>query len=114
MTLDTQAIETLKVQLLDEKKRLEGELLRFADATGTAGNYETRIEDMGTAPDENASEVEEYVDNLGLEQNLEAQLKDVDDALFKMEQGTYGVCEKTGEVIDMDRLRAYPAARTAI
>ncbi len=97
-----------------EKARLESELSRFATATGTIGSYETRIEDMGTDPDENASEVEEYVDNLGLEQNLEGQLKEVHDALLKMEQGTYGVCEKTGEAIALDRLEAYPAARTAL
>lgn len=114
MALDTQTIEVLKEKLVSEKKRLETELLRFADATETAGNYETRIEDMGTDPDENASEVEEYVDNLGLEKNLEAQLKDVNDALAKMEQGKYGVCEKTGKDIDLDRLMAYPGARTAI
>lgn len=114
MALDTQILETLKEKLLGEKKRLEAELLRFANATETTGNYETRIEDMGTDPDENASEVEEYVDNLGLEKNLEAQLKDVNDALAKMDQGTYGICEETGKEIAPDRLMAYPGARTAI
>ncbi|MBP7060783.1 MAG: TraR/DksA C4-type zinc finger protein [Candidatus Moranbacteria bacterium] len=72
------------------------------------------MEDMGTDPDENASEVEEYVDNLGLEKNLEAQLKDVNDALAKMDHGTYGVCEETGKDIAVERLEAYPAARTAL
>lgn len=114
MALDTATIAKLKEKLLEEKARLEGELSRFADSTGTPGNYETRIEDMGTDPDENASEVEEYVDNLGLEKNLEAQLKDVSDALAKMEAGTYGVCETTGKEIALDRLEAYPAARTAL
>ncbi|MBP9727903.1 MAG: TraR/DksA C4-type zinc finger protein [Candidatus Moranbacteria bacterium] len=114
MALDTQNKEVLREKLLNEKKRLEAGLLRFADATGTVGSYETRIEDMGTDPDENASEVEEYVDNLGLEQNLEAQLKDVNDALAKMEAGTYGVCEETGKEIPLDRLMAYPGARTAL
>jgi len=114
MALDTTTIEKLKEKLLVEKSRLESELSRFADATGTAGNYETRIEDMGTDPDENASEVEEYVDNLGLEKNLEGQLKDVTDALAKIDQGTYGLCEETGKDIALDRLEAYPAARTAL
>lgn len=114
MALDTMTIEKLKDKLLTEKKQLESGLLRFADATGTVGNYETRIENMGTDPDENASEVEEYVDNLGLEQTLESQLKDVNDALAKIEQGTYGVCEKTGQEISLDRLEAYPGARTAL
>ena len=97
-----------------EKTRLESELSRFADSTGVSGSYETRIGDMGTDPDENASEVEEYVDNLGLEQNLEGQLKDVNDALTKIEQGNYGICEETGKEIALDRLEAYPAARTAL
>jgi DnaK suppressor protein len=113
MALDQATLSTLKEKLLAEKARLESELGRFASATGE-GNYETRMGDMGTDEDENASEVEEYVDNLGLEQNLEAQLKDVRDALAKMEAGTYGVCEATGQAIETDRLVAYPAARTAL
>lgn len=113
MALDMELLTQLKKKLVEEKARLESELSRFADSKG-AGNYETRIEDMGTDPDENASEVEEYVDNLGLEQNLEGQLKDVMDALAKMEAGTYGICESTGEAISPDRLSAYPAARTAL
>lgn len=114
MALDTETLAQLKAKLLEEKTRLESELARFADSTGTAGSYETRIEDMGTDPDENASEVEEYVDNLGLEQNLEAQLKDALDALAKMEAGTYGICEETGKEIALDRLMVYPSARTAL
>ncbi|MDP2838330.1 MAG: TraR/DksA C4-type zinc finger protein [Candidatus Moranbacteria bacterium] len=114
MALDTQTLAKLKDLLLAEKGRLEQELSRFATATDTTGNYKTRIEDMGTDPDENASEVEEYVDNLGLEQALETQLKDVNDALTKMEQGTYGLCEKTGKEISVERLEAYPGARTVI
>ncbi len=114
MSLDIQTLEKLKEKLLSEKNHLESELSRFATPTGAVGGYETRIEDMGTDPDENASEVEEYVDNLGLEQNLEAQLKDVNDALIKMEQGVYGICEETGKEIALDRLEAYPAARTAL
>lgn len=114
MTLDPAIVDELKEKLLAEKARLEGELVRFAKPTGAEGDYETRFEDMGTDPDENASEVEEYVDNLALESNLENHLKDVNDALAKIAKGTYGICEKTGEMISVERLRAYPAARTAI
>jgi RNA polymerase-binding transcription factor DksA len=31
-----------------------------------------------------------------------------------MDAGTYGVCEKTGQDIPLDRLEAYPAARTLV
>lgn len=114
MALDQNTLALLKEKLLAEKTKLEGELSRFAKSTGTPGDYEAQIEEIGTDPDENATEVEGYVDNLALENNLESQLKDVNDALEKMERGAYGICEKTGNEIGVDRLKAYPAARTAI
>lgn len=114
MNLDEKIIGELKEKLLSEKARLEKELARFAKATDVSGNYETEIQDMGTDPDENASEVEEYVDNLALENTLENQLRDITDALTRMENGTYGKDENTGEDISIDRLRAYPQARVAL
>ena len=114
MALDENTLALLKAELLKEKSRLETEFSVFAKSTGTPGDYETQMEVIGTDPDDNAIEVEGYVDNLGLEVNLEAQLKDLNDALDKMGKGTYGVCEITGEPINVDRLKAYPAARTAL
>jgi RNA polymerase-binding transcription factor DksA len=114
MTLDASTIAILKEKLLEERRRLEEELGRFAKPTGAAGDYETQFEIIGTDEDENASEVEEYADHLALEENLESQLRDVTDALAKMENGSYGVCEKTGQSIPLDRLMAYPAARTIV
>ncbi len=114
MPFDTALLAEFKEKLLGEKSRLESELSRFAKSTGAEGSYETQIENIGSDPDENATEVEGYVDNLALESNLEGQLRDVIDALDKMDKGSYGVCEKTGKDISTDRLKAYPAARTAI
>lgn len=114
MALDTAALEQLKTKLVSEKTRLEAELRRFAKPIGGEGNFETTFDIIGSDPDENATEVEEYADNLALEGTLESQLKDVYDALEKMEKGTYGVCEKTGEDIPVERLLAYPAARTKV
>ena len=102
MTLDITLMSELKQKLLEEKAHLEVELARLGKPTGVIGDYETTIEEIG------------YVDNLGVESNLEGQLKDVLAALKKMDQGTYGVCEKTGKEISVERLKAYPAARTAI
>jgi len=114
MAIDKALMSELKQKLLAEKAHLEVELARLGKPTGSIGDYETTIEEIGTDPDENATEVEGYVDNLGVESNLEGQLRDVLAALKKMDQGTYGVCEKTGKEISIERLRAYPAARTAI
>ena len=45
---------------------------------------------------------------------IEAQLRDVDRALARIAQGTYGVCEATGEPIGLSRLEAYPTARLSL
>jgi DnaK suppressor protein len=44
---------------------------------------------------------------------LMQELKDVNDALRKIEEGRYGIDEKTGQPIPINRLLAHPAARTA-
>ena len=41
-------------------------------------------------------------------------LNDVLDALDRIQQGTYGVCENCGQAIDWARLEALPAARFCI
>lgn len=114
MPLDPAFISEMKQQLEAEKARLESELSRFAKPTSRAGDYTAQIENIGTDEDDNATEVEDYVDDLGLERTLETKWSEVHDALEKIDKGTYGICEKTGKEITPERLRAYPAARTAI
>jgi RNA polymerase-binding protein DksA len=41
----------------------------------------------------------------------ESALQEVDAALRRMEQGTYGICEESGKPIPAERLRAVPWAR---
>ena len=113
--MDKDLINELKEKLLEEKTRLENELSQFAQKTDKEGDFKTKFpEDIGDERSENAIEVEDYVDKLALEKSLESQLKDVLDALEKMEENTYGKDEETGEDIDIERLKVNPAARTNI
>jgi DnaK suppressor protein len=43
--------------------------------------------------------------------SLRESLNDVEAALVKLDNGTYGTCEGCGQPIDPDRLEAKPAAR---
>jgi DnaK suppressor protein len=45
---------------------------------------------------------------------MENQLKNVIDALRRIEDGTYGICENCHEEIDIERLKIYPSARVCI
>jgi RNA polymerase-binding transcription factor DksA len=45
---------------------------------------------------------------------VEGELKDIDDALRRLELGTYGICEECGKPIDEARLEAVPWARYCV
>jgi RNA polymerase-binding transcription factor DksA len=50
----------------------------------------------------------------GLEEGAQQTLQDIDDALRKIEDGTYGTCEVCGKPIAPERLTAIPWARLCI
>ena len=114
MTLDSQVLAELKEKLLQEKTKIEEEIVRIAKPVRDTDGLETAFNEIGMDEDENASEVEEYTDNLALEATLEKQLKDVAEALEKIETGKYGKCENCSTDIPIERLRAYPAAKKCL
>lgn len=114
MTLDSKILAELTEKLLAEKAKIEGDLDRIAKKSTTSGEYETTFNEIGTDEDENASEVEEYTDNLALEATLEKQLADTVEALERIKVGTYGKCTNCEAEIPLERLRAYPAAKNCM
>lgn len=59
-----------------------------------------------------ADRTEEYDSRRAELAILEKRWNEVRAALKKIEAGTYGICEISGEMIEEDRLEANPAART--
>ena len=118
MALQPQILEELKNRLLTEKEELEQNLGRIAKPVNKkTGDYETTFDQLGNDEDENATEVNEYVDNLGVENTLEKRLGEVIEALERMGSGTYGYCQNCGngnQEIDLERLKANPAAKTCL
>lgn len=112
--MDEKLIQELKERLLEEKNLLEKDLLKFADKDKKLkDDYDTRFPNIerSASPDENAEEVEQYENLLALEHSLELRLKDVNDALNKLENNQYGRCEICHKNIEITRLKANPAAR---
>ncbi len=52
--------------------------------------------------------------NLRLIGRLERFIRDLENALIRIENKTYGICRKTGKLISKDRLRAVPHATLSI
>jgi len=42
------------------------------------------------------------------------EISEIDDALFRLHEGTYGLCEECGKALSLERLRAIPYARLCI
>ena len=51
---------------------------------------------------------------LSQQERLRTQLVEIENALARIENGTFGVCEETEEFIEHDRLRAIPWTRLSI
>ncbi|MBT4762858.1 MAG: TraR/DksA family transcriptional regulator [Bdellovibrionaceae bacterium] len=51
---------------------------------------------------------------LSKNERLRSRLMEIEQALFRIENGTYGVCEETEEPIEKDRLFAIPWTRLSI
>ncbi len=102
-------------ELLEAKKaELESSLSTIGRKND--GSWEATETDAGTvdtAEDgEVADGIEQFENNTAELHSLQKELTDVKDALTKIENGTYGVCEISGEPIEQDRLEANPSART--
>lgn len=111
--LDQTILASLKTQLQTIKEHLENELSSFATRDpNVKGDWDTKFPRTPQGNlEEAADDVEEYSTRLHLEFSLENQLKAVDTALDKIEQGTYGTCEQCSKLIAQDRLAASPEAR---
>ncbi len=109
-------LEELRGALEAEKDSLEEELSEHGRIIDDQGDWQgaSMLEGEEADPSDAADQIEEMVTNAPLVHELETRHKDVVDALEKMDGGTYGICEKTGEEIPYDRLEANPAARTII
>lgn len=109
-------LEYFKGKLLDEKKELEAELSEVAkNEPGQGWEATSGGMEVDTA-DENevADKLEEYENNKSVMDKLQKQLSEVDAAIGRIENGTYGICEVTHKPIDRDRLEANPSARVSL
>ncbi len=106
-----------KAKLLQEKDTIIDDLKNLGRVVDPlTGDWEVASHNEEAEPDPNdlADRFEEFEEKSSEMSALETRLKDVNDALKKIEEGTYGKCEVSGEDIELDRLEANPAARTTI
>ena len=103
------------------RQRLDEERVRLEDTRATFDDEHLRDESeddsiselssIAQHPADIGSETFEREKDLSILEQVEAELADVEHALRRLEDGTYGICEACGQPIDEARLEALPAAR---
>ncbi|MEK6730379.1 MAG: TraR/DksA C4-type zinc finger protein [Planctomycetota bacterium] len=100
---------TLRGKLVGKVDSMQGEALKKSrqDASGDLSNVPIHMADVGT---------DNYERDLMIEliENGEEGLRNIDTALEKMDDGSYGVCEICSKKINKDRLKAVPYAKLCI
>jgi RNA polymerase-binding transcription factor DksA len=99
-----------------ERERLEGVRAGFddegldeseTDSVGELSSIDQHPADLGTETFEREKDV-------SIIEQVESELADVEHALRRLDEGTYGICEACGKPIGDARLDAMPAARLCL
>lgn len=98
-----------KDEILDEIKHISEDTLKKSqkDASGDISGYTYHMADVAT--DNYDREF-----SLSLASNERKIFYELDDALKKIEEGTFGICEECKSLIAKNRLRALPYARLCV
>jgi DnaK suppressor protein len=99
--MDTRAIRTVLLARLDNLDEELAELTAVPRDPATAVSFGKRIGDGTT-------EAIERITNVGTAEQLAVIRADVIRALEKIEEGTYGLCDRCGALIPEERLDARP------
>ena len=111
--IDTERFRGL---LLEERKRVEAAIAYLHEET--PGSMEDQVEEeFGTSDNHPADAATVTLDrevDYTLQENSEQVLKEIDDALQRIEAGTFGTCRSCGKPIAPERLEAMPWATLCI
>jgi DnaK suppressor protein len=104
--MNAEQLAFFRERLLDTQR----ELLEKANVT----SEHLRAHELEADPTDQATIEEEYALELRARDRERKLLKKIDEALRRIEEGTYGYCEETGEPIGIARLLARPTATLSI
>jgi DnaK suppressor protein len=102
-------LKTEKNRVLEEMTDLQKSSLKtsISDASGENSRYSYHLGDVASL-----SYGREF--DMGLSERQQKYLEQIDEALERIENGTYGICKVTGEPISIERLEEVPVAKYSV
>jgi DnaK suppressor protein len=98
-------MQTLRASLEEERGQLKSQLAELDDESDL--KYDENFADSAQVAGQQGA-------NRALAGQLSENLAEVERAMAKMDDGTYGICERCGKEIGEARLEAMPATRYCI
>ena len=118
--MNKKLLQEFKQNLEEKKETLEKELESFAKKDPKLkDDWDSHFPKYnggsgGQILEDAADQVEEYSTLLSIEHNLELRLKNINLALEKIKMKKYGICEKCGKKILIERLKVCPEAKFCV
>jgi RNA polymerase-binding transcription factor DksA len=97
-----------------ERARVQGLIVELQGEEQSEGDQGSELAHYDQHPADTASDTFEREKDLAILEGLESDLAEIEAALERLEDGSYGVDEVTGAPIDRARLEALPTARTNV
>jgi DnaK suppressor protein len=101
----TPTLEEVRAGLEEKREKLEAELERMSGPPEATGGIS-----FGKRVGEGTSMAIERIEQVALHDDMQLLLKDVERALVKLDEGTYGRCDVCGAEIPAERLEILPWA----
>jgi RNA polymerase-binding transcription factor DksA len=102
-------------RIVAEQERVEGLVAGLREEFAASENEDiSELSDYAQHPADLGTETFEREKDLSILEQLEAELSELQAALDRVDRGTYGIDEVSGDPIDPERLEALPAARTNV
>jgi DnaK suppressor protein len=106
-------LERLRKKLLDRQRVLIGEVREKREQAAAEGNEGGVNATVGDTGDESVMRMAADLDIQEAGRDME-ELNDIDAALRRMDDGTYGTCDECGQEIGFPRLDVQPTALRCI
>jgi len=104
-------IKKFQDRLVAEKEKLEAQLSDFAQRDGKESfSFDSRKQIVGDSPEDDVLEEEMAIRNMAVEHALEQRLKEVMEALAKINKNEFGACERCHKIIEERKLEVNPAS----
>jgi DnaK suppressor protein len=107
--MDATKLDGMRESLIARRAEIQAEVDRMAtEMRWLGGDQEDEAGSLGNHLADDGSDVMEQERLSTISADLQDMLRQIDGALERMDDGSYGICQRCGQPINPERLEAFP------